>query len=434
MNRKLIAGLIVSASLVPLFASALSIDGLQAQIRELLAKIEQLREQLQTQQPETLVISGTVDANAERPRICETLPFRGFSIGTRGEDVRSVQEFLRSEGVLEADATGYFGPLTQRAVGAWQIRHDVVTSANPGTGWGVLGPRTRAAIAKWCAQPVSEWKLRATPHAGQAPLEVQFGVNVQLANPRFIADAGDYKIVFGDGTEQKLDCSGEEAFCRGPHVVRHTYSQEGTYEAQLVHYGYFGLPSPDGGAPRSVVSSITIRVGGQPTARLDASPDSGNAPLLVEFTYQPSGENGQYWISFGDGEEQLMQTRQIYCITTPCISPAVASHTYARAGTYTATVSRYIACLHSNPRCLMAEPAPLASVTVRVGKEPVYCTLEYAPVCGRPIGCANTCPPGMVCPAICQLHEPQTYGNRCQLNAADATFLHEGTCTGNETF
>lgn len=59
------------------------------------------------------------------------------------------------------------------------------------------------------------------------------------------------------------------------------------------------------------------------------------------------------------------------------------------------------------------------------------CTLQYQPVCGRPTGCANTCPPGQVCTLECRLHDPQTYGNRCQLDAAGAAYLYEGQCTQN---
>jgi hypothetical protein len=40
----------------------------------------------------------------------------------------------------------------------------------------------------------------------------------------------------------------------------------------------------------------------------------------------------------------------------------------------------------------------------------------------------------MACPAICQLHQPQTYSNRCQLGNANADFIHEGVCTGQETY
>lgn len=97
-----------------------------------------------------------------------------------------------------------------------------------------------------------------------------------------------------------------------------------------------------------------------------ASPQQGPAPLRVDFTYQPNEEGGQYYIDFGDGQGQLMDMHQIYCIRAPCISPQAAFHTYASAGVYTASVSRYIACLYTNPRCMIAQPPPLAQTTVIV--------------------------------------------------------------------
>lgn len=60
----------------------------------------------------------------------------------------------------------------------------------------------------------------------------------------------------------------------------------------------------------------------------------------------------------------------------------------------------------------------------------MVCVDAYAPVCGRPAGCANTCPSGAMCTMMCRLHDPQTYSNRCRLSAAGAEFLYEGVCQG----
>jgi peptidoglycan hydrolase-like protein with peptidoglycan-binding domain len=71
-----------------------------------------------------------------------------ISYGARGSDVISLQGFLAGQGYLSADSiTGYFGPLTEAAVRAFQRNHDIVSSGDRfSTGYGVVGPLTRARI------------------------------------------------------------------------------------------------------------------------------------------------------------------------------------------------------------------------------------------------------------------------------------------------
>ncbi len=501
------------------------------QIQQLLSKISELTNQLNVLRGLSTTPASSVAASPARMRVCDVLN-RNLSRGVHGDDVVSLQEFLQSGGYFNGSATGYFGPATASAVARWQ-------SAEGISAIGSFGPMSRERMRIWCLSGqgsgnTSSGSLSATPQSGTAPLTVNFTANVTLANPQLVADAGDYKIVFGDGSEQVLSCTSGTGTCHGPHTLSHTYHANGSYTATLVHYGYFGPPQPNGGFPQQTVGKVTITVGTIGEGHFSASPQSGNAPLFVEFAYQPTEDGGQYYIEFGDGVAQKMDFRQIYCITTPCISPHVASHTYASAGTYNATVSRYIACLYSNPRCLIAQPPPLAQLQIVVGGQSsgnrppvisgfsgptmltlneqgtwtiqasdpengsltyailwgdewfandmyprssaassivqsstfthsysragtytvnitvrdsagleakttatvyiensqVACTKEYRPVCGRPAGCANTCAPGMYCTAICRLYEPQTYGNRCELNAAGAQFLYEGACDG----
>jgi peptidoglycan hydrolase-like protein with peptidoglycan-binding domain len=74
---------------------------------------------------------------------------RNLSLGSRGVDVISMQNFLIAHHFLPAgNNTGYFGNLTQAAVQSWQRSHGIVSSGTPTTtGYGAAGPRTRAALA-----------------------------------------------------------------------------------------------------------------------------------------------------------------------------------------------------------------------------------------------------------------------------------------------
>ena len=79
-----------------------------------------------------------------------------LSFGSRGSDVVHLQQYLISQNLLSPDSsTGYFGPLTEAAVQQWQAAHGIVSSGTPdSTGYGAVGPRTRAAIAG-CGSSVS---------------------------------------------------------------------------------------------------------------------------------------------------------------------------------------------------------------------------------------------------------------------------------------
>jgi peptidoglycan hydrolase-like protein with peptidoglycan-binding domain len=74
---------------------------------------------------------------------------RTLSRGISGSDVLALQQFLISQGLLvSGSATGYFGALTEAAVQKYQVQKGIVSSGTPSTtGYGAVGPKTRAVIA-----------------------------------------------------------------------------------------------------------------------------------------------------------------------------------------------------------------------------------------------------------------------------------------------
>ena len=54
---------------------------------------------------------------------------------------------LIKDGSLSGEATGYYGPLTQKAVETFQTKYNLVSSGTPSTtGFGLAGPGTRAKL------------------------------------------------------------------------------------------------------------------------------------------------------------------------------------------------------------------------------------------------------------------------------------------------
>lgn len=343
-----VAAAIIFAS--PFAAGAVSLTDLQNQVDSLLKQIAQMQGQTG--------VSTTITSNTVQPqyRICGILN-RSLSQGSRGDDVIGLQEFLQTQGYLAVSPTGYFGPMTSQAVAKWQTSEGV-------SAVGVFGPMSRERLKVRCGGG-SGGSLQASPQNGASPLTVTFTPNVQIRFPS--GDLGSYKIDFGDGEDQQVTCSATVSTPSTPGsckaaLVTHTYQNDGTYTALLETTP--GNINPAGYTP-NIVGKVQVTVGASSRGSVSATPQNGTAPLSVNFTYLPTSENGTYHIDYGDGAAEQMNTQQIYCIKAPCISPAVSSHTYASAGTYEVVVSPYIACMYSNPRCMIAV-MPLAKTTVTV--------------------------------------------------------------------
>src|SRR3989338_6282536 len=313
-NKKIALGIVVGTLLVAPFAtSALSIADLQEQIKELLGRLSTLQVELKTQmQGDERTTENDITVTAI-PRVCKIISDRTLTMGARNDDVRGLQEFLQGEGLLSAEATGYFGTATRDALRKWQLDNSVVANADMRLGWGIAGPRTREAIMRRCGNAGA---LSVSPQNGAAPLTVVFTSKMGDEGPTrpSYVDGQDTIIDFGDGSERQwVQCdvagSAMSGTCTTPAAYKHTYETNGTYTAQLLRTGGMCL---------------------------------GTCPISV-----------------------------------------------------------------------------LGTVTVRVGEKLVGCTKEYKPVCGmKPIVCITTpCNP-----------VPQTYSNRCMMQADGATFAYEGAC------
>lgn len=98
-----------------------------------------------------------------------------LALGSSGADVSALQKFF---GVAYGNfpaATGYFGPTTEAAVKQWQKEHGIVSSGTPSTtGWGVVGAKTRAAMA--CSSGILSPTATPAPTLSSASLSSPSGV------------------------------------------------------------------------------------------------------------------------------------------------------------------------------------------------------------------------------------------------------------------
>ena len=174
-------------------ASAATAGELQTQIQDLRGRVQTLQTQLASPKASS---PGAVT-------LTKTLRLGSTNAVTNGE-VSKLQQFLAQDASIypEGLVTGYFGPLTQRAVQLWQGTQGVVSYGTPATtGYGVVGPLTRAKIsgvARSITSPSapSPTLSRAPSPAPSAPAGGQQTGNAYI--DRVLAD----KSVAGTDAEQ----------------------------------------------------------------------------------------------------------------------------------------------------------------------------------------------------------------------------------------
>lgn len=104
---------------------------------------------------------------AQTAQICSVA--RTLSRGMFSPDVTTLQLFLKDQGAFSANATGYFGPITEASLANWQLKVGIIAIVTDG---GVYGPRSRAYVrdhfcgatmtTNQCPTPPSQPSLQCT--------------------------------------------------------------------------------------------------------------------------------------------------------------------------------------------------------------------------------------------------------------------------------
>ena len=104
-----------------------------------------------TQLPDGTWVQPLGAGNASATAQCLNVA-RNLYLGLKGDDVRSLQQHLRSTGDFTyPEITGYYGSVTVQAVQRFQCRTmGICNGTTDGNGYGVVGPKTRAQLSKLC--------------------------------------------------------------------------------------------------------------------------------------------------------------------------------------------------------------------------------------------------------------------------------------------
>jgi len=268
---------------------------------------------------------------------------RTLSRGDVGADVSELQRALQRTGDFTfPEITGFYGSATEEAVKRFQARMGVTSSGTPDTtGYGLVGPRTRAALAG-CSlgsgsaadipTPANSGAvggiLKVSPTSGAVPLAVVVTAEVNASRS---CGAFTYTLEFGDGASEQIPVP--QGTCNSiTRTFTHTYSVSGTYTLRLGASGLFTTVSVTAGASNTPPANA-----GQGSANFSVSTASGPAPLEVTFKANYGGfTQGRFELDFGDGTSAV----DVRCtaFAEECEEPDSIKHTYQSAGTYTAKI------------------------------------------------------------------------------------------------
>lgn len=176
--HKLAAGATVAALLMPALSFAESSD-VQSQMQSLMSQIQALQLQLKTLMMSASTtmpkIGGMMEKMGDKmmagpgqmgKMACITLN-RNLRQGSQGDDVKKIQELLimDPESGFTGGATGFFGPLTARAMMKFQMRMGIASSTD-----GAVGPLTRGFFERACGKGLGQGMgpggMQKTDHPG----------------------------------------------------------------------------------------------------------------------------------------------------------------------------------------------------------------------------------------------------------------------------
>jgi PKD repeat protein len=314
----------------------------QSQIQALMAQVQYLQSLLSTIDTAQGVASPVVSTTplvsvtaTPASSTCVNLA-RTLDLGSSGQDVTALQTFLAGDATLypEGLITGYYGGLTVKAVQRFQSKNGIVSSGSPATtGYGAVGPKTRAALTAGCSggtgvyNPAISTALVVSPRIGQVPLPVTATFSLNGSS------CSSFSLDWGDGSAPITFDAGSGAACSkdiAHKEAKHTYRTAGAY-ALVLKAGQGPLSAV------TQVANVPVYVGVPVPANFSLTPTSGNAPLTTSVTFPVTGSTcTSFELDWGDGTIDRIEAQTTVCSLDT--GTEARSHVYANPGSYNVTL------------------------------------------------------------------------------------------------
>jgi peptidoglycan hydrolase-like protein with peptidoglycan-binding domain len=430
-KKSLVAGSLLAGVLF--FSMMFGVASAQVQtqsatVAELQALITQLMAQLAAMQGGGGSVAPGTGGTCVAADFSRTLNLGSRDALTNG-DVTRLQQYLTTTGhYTYGQPTGFYGPATAEAVQRWQRANAVVMAGTPDTtGFGMLGPATRAKMRTSCTTPVpvtppitqspnltitaprpgTEYEVgqyvtlrwnshRLTDHTGVVTLT---GPTTGQAVERYVArgvDLGDGQVRVRIPASDTLGTVTEGAYTLALSVVD---VKDGAPEDITARVNIAIVEEADetpttsclsGGVsyPEGTTRTTIVHANGTSQTIADAHfvcrggvwETEGGLPRPASFTLTTRGltadltlslSNGcaGYVVLWGDGTNTTRLSSANGTVCTQVVTEANVQHTYARGGTYTVTLNRYNGQTRtsSESRSITVAAAPVVETGTYIG-------------------------------------------------------------------
>lgn len=248
MFRRYIATATIAAVLLP--AAAFAETDVQSQVQSLLSQIRSLQQQLVTLIGSSSV-NGIFNASTTPPlppgqagKFACMLLNRNLGPGSQGEDVRKLQEILGQDPMNEfhGNTTGFFGPLTARAMMKFQIRNGIASSTD-----GRVGPMTRGFFERACGKGLGMQDNRGPQNAamvrGQITSVSESSITVKIddSHSRVVNITSSTTIQIKTSATSSVTTGSKSDLTVGKKVSAEGAPQsDGSLTARIIRVGDFG--------------------------------------------------------------------------------------------------------------------------------------------------------------------------------------------------
>ncbi|MEK7556158.1 MAG: peptidoglycan-binding protein [Patescibacteria group bacterium] len=207
--------------------------------------------------------------------------------GSEGGEVTKLQEYLAKDPALYPEGTisGYFGALTEAAVKRFQTKHNIVSSGTPTTtGYGVLGPQTRAKLNELMTGDTTPASPAGRPNANNTAPSIRITGNATTS----LSQSAPFTALATDDGRPFNTLTIAWSKADGPGTVTFSNTRTANITAQFSETGIYHIMATVSDGVLSASDTVAIDIISAPATTTPATTTTPTATPTLTFSAAPA--------------------------------------------------------------------------------------------------------------------------------------------------